>query len=86
MLIYPKIKVDGDTILQATGAGLLNAITAHPAGTFNPPVYGKPIAIKLRHKIPVPELNIATYTQCFEPEDIEEIYECEEVEELRGME
>jgi len=44
--------------------------------------YGKPYAIKLKGtvKTAYPILNEATGCTCFEPEDIEEVYECPEVE------
>lgn len=42
--------------------------------------YGKPYAIKLKGKIKTafPILNQGTGCLCFEPEDIEEVYECPE--------
>lgn len=46
--------------------------------------YGKPYAIKLKGTIKTfPMLNLQTPCLCFEPEDIEEVYECPEVEEAQ---
>jgi hypothetical protein len=42
--------------------------------------YGKPYAVKLKGKMPLSLLNMPTGCRCFEPDDIEEVYECPEEE------